>query len=353
MSLYQALIDFRDNDTNPFLVQRADLDDVVSIKTVVKANRGKSLIALKFDLETYSKIFVPEDNEYNNNYLISVAFGGGYRGDSVFIDTYYHGDEELKEGYIFNYFSEENTKKLKEILTLARPDLSKMNNDDLSDIGTWLYSNFNRQTNEITSVYSYEFDNALVEGLKDYLINKLCKVLTDFLIIESQCGRLYYTTLNHLLKLWEKSELGEDATITEVLKKLVMDNGKELDEDLFEDYYAYYEYENFDQVSFDRTVERELEKIHDEVLEQLESGELAENKKIYDFIISQKIELDKWYNLPKEKTFGEKNKTKYRIEGVEDGKVYIHVKYASEVSVRAGKLDLEQFKKFLYLPELF
>ena len=53
------------------------------------------------------------------------------------------------------------------------------------------------------------------------------------------------------------------------------------------------------------------------------------------------------------KTFGEKNKTKYKIERVEDGKVYVLVKYPSDVSVRGGKFDLEQFKKFLYLPELF
>jgi hypothetical protein len=351
MSLYKALIDFRDNENNPFWVERADDDNIVSVKTVVKTNRGKSLVALKFDLESFSELFLPENEENNNKFLISVSFGRGYYGDSVFVDTGYFGEEEMKEGYIFRHFSDESLKKLNEILIMARPDLANKGSEVYDEVGPWLLSNFSRQALEICSTYSYEYDECLVAGVKDYVIGKLCKRLSEFMMIESKCGSLYYTTVNNLLKLWDKSELNKDATMTEVLKKLILDSNLELDEDLYDDYYAYWDNDNFDQPSFNRTVDRELDKIEEIITDQLETGEFAENKKMYDFIISKKLQFDSWNSFPKEKTFGEKNKMKFRLEKVEDGKVHIITNFPT--GTRGAYLDLEQFKNFLYQPELF
>jgi hypothetical protein len=106
MSLYKALIDFRDNDNDPMWIRQEDDDNIVRVRSVNKTKRGKSLLSLDFDNETYIKMFTDTDSRDNNNsYLINVALGRGYYGDSVFIDTYYFGDEEMKEGMIFRYFS--------------------------------------------------------------------------------------------------------------------------------------------------------------------------------------------------------------------------------------------------------
>ena len=49
MSLYKALIDFRDNDNDPMWIRQEDTDDIVRVRSVNKTKRGKSLLFLDFD----------------------------------------------------------------------------------------------------------------------------------------------------------------------------------------------------------------------------------------------------------------------------------------------------------------
>ena len=49
MSLYKALIDFRDNDNDPMWIKQEDTDDIVRVRSINKTKRGKSLLSLDFD----------------------------------------------------------------------------------------------------------------------------------------------------------------------------------------------------------------------------------------------------------------------------------------------------------------
>ena len=351
MSLYQALIDFRDNDNNPYWVSQEDSENIVSIKTVVKSNRGKSLVELSFDYEEYAKLFIDSKRDNMNDNLIGIAFGNYYHGDSVFIDTYYYGDEEFKEGYIIGEFSDENLDKLREILKIAYPKVSKLENQEQkSECAQWMLLNFKRESEEIASDYAVEFDNALVEGLKEYLLHRLCDPLKFLMVIEQTCGKRYYTTVDNLIKLYEMSKLNKDAEISEVLSKIIADNDLLIDEDLYEDYYSYYDSKNFDSLSFNKEVERQLNKIEEKIQEQLEEGDLKKNKEIYDFLMSKNFKFDEWTSFPKEKNFN-KSDGKFKIRNIEDGKVHIIATHSN--GTRGGHLDLEGLKKFLYHPELF
>jgi hypothetical protein len=351
MSLYKALIDFRDNENDPMWIAQEDRDGIVRVKTLVKSNRGKSLLGLDFDQEDYIKMFISDDEYYNNSFYINVAFGRGYYGDSVFIDSYYHGEGEMKEGYIFRYFSEDNLKKLESILKIARPKLSIYKENDKDEIGQYLLDNFSREADEICSTYSYEFDAALVGGLKDYVINKLCNVLVKFGVIEKHCASYYYTTVNNLIRIWDDSGADKESTILEMFKHLIDNNNMELDEDLSEDYYAYYDDANFDQASFDRTVERELDRIYEKIQEQIESGDLKLNMEIIDFLDNKEYKFDRWYDFPKEKTFGKKDPRKFKFDGIDEGKIKIIL--SQNIGAKGFWLNLDQLKNFLYHPELF
>ena len=96
MSLYKALIDFRDNEKDPMWVKNSDDDGIVKIATVSGRNRGKSIIELYFSEEEFMSLFRDsKDNDYNNNnYYFNVAFGNYRYYDSVFIDHGYEADRK-------------------------------------------------------------------------------------------------------------------------------------------------------------------------------------------------------------------------------------------------------------------
>lgn len=357
MSLYKALIDFRDNDNDPMWIRQEDTDDIVRVRSVNKTKRGKSLLYLDFDNETYIKMFTDADGRDNNNsFLINVALGRGYYGDSVFIDTYYFGDEEMKEGMIFRYFSNENMHLLKKILRIASPSLLTKMENKYDEIGRWLMSNFESNANEIASVFGYEYDSALVQGLKDYINKKFCNVFTPYGIIEKTCASEYYTTVDNLIKFWDNSGAGTELSITEMFKFFILEEGLELDEDLYDDYYAFYDHANFDQMNFDRTVDRELESILEKLEEQQEEGTLALNLEIYEFLSKQEYQFDVWYPPKSEKTFGKVEKDRSRInyfkfDELSDGEVI--VLFQTPLGVKKSSMDLERLKLFLFHPELF
>ena len=353
MSLYQALIDFRDNENTPMWIRQEDVDDIIRVRTVNKNKRGKSLIMLDFVKDEYIEMFtnVSKDNDHSNNsYLINVALSG-YHHDSLFIDTYYFGDEEMKEGYIFRYFSNENLELLKKILKFAAPHLVKNMESEHEEIGKWLLGNFPNEADEICSVYGYEYDETLVKGLRDYITNKFCNSFTAYGIIEKTCSSEYYTTIDNLINFWDRSGADKDVSLIEMFKTFIKNNDLGLDEDLHEDYYAYWDNSNFDQASFDRTVERELTKIMEKIEDQMDEGTLSLNLELHNFMLKAGYTFDRWYNFPSKKTFGEKPKDKFRIESISDGKINIFAS-VGPFTKKVSK-NLEDFKLFLYHPELF
>lgn len=353
MSLYKALIDFRDNDNDPMWINQEDTEDIIRVLTINKKDKGKSWLKLQFSQEEYVKLFIEDENDYSNNdLLISITLGSGHYGDYVFVDPYYHGEEEMKEGYIFRYFSEDNLKKLESILKIARPKFSIYREEDKDEIGRFLLDNFNTQASDICSDYSSEFDSALIGGMKDYVINKFCNVLTQFAIIEKTCVNYYLSTVNNLIKVWDNSNSDKDGTIIEMLKDLIKQNSLQLDEDLYEDYYNYYDDKYFDQVSFDRNVERNLDRIYEIFEDQMESGEFKENMQIINFLDEKGYRIHKFYEFPKEKTFGKKDLSKFKFDFVEEGKIHIILTHPNK-KTKGFSLDLDQLKNFLFQPELF
>jgi hypothetical protein len=355
MSVYKALIDFRDNENDPMWVKNEDPDGILKIATVSNRNRGKSIVEFFFTEEEFISIFSEQDNDYsNNNFYISIAFHGRRYGN-VFLDESYEGDYAWEEGYMFSYFDEENKNLIKEIFKLSRPSLSNVDfnsYDDARDAGSYFQSFFNNQASEIAYDYTSEYDNALIEGLREYIKNKICNPFKNFNIIEKTCREKYYTTVNNLLKVWNDSGVSEDSTVLEMLKQLVVKYDLGIDEDLGEDYHNYFEDRNFDSVGFNRNVNRILERLKDNLEEDFDNEEVKMNGKIFDKLASYGYRFDKRYSFPTQKTFGKKSNNQFIFRDISQGKVKV------ELVNDYGKnpvnwMDYEELMNFLFHPELF
>ena len=171
MELYQALVQFRDSDISPMFVKEADDDRIVQIIKVAK-NRGKSLVELRFTEEEFMKIFIDDKDDWNNNASVIAACENRYSGN-LFVDSYW-GTDEMKGGYVFRYFNEENLQLLRNIFKLINPSLMNFELHNPEEAGDFFYKAFQDEADEIGYYYADYYDEALRAGCLEYVNRKLC-----------------------------------------------------------------------------------------------------------------------------------------------------------------------------------
>ena len=352
MELYQALIQFRDSDLSPIFVKEADEDRVVTIEKVSQTYRGKSKVKLNFTQEEFESIYF-NDDEYNNAKNTFNACQSNY--GTLFVDDYW-GDEEMKEGYILHHFNEENLELFRSIIRMVNPGLSDFDLGNPEEIGRFFYDKFQDYASDIAYEYTHRYDDALKTGCVDYVQNKMCGELTNYGFIEKECGEIYLTTLDTLIFYWDQTKTPHDGPIIDMFKNFVQQNGLEIDEDLYDDYYSYYDNKNFDDEGFQREVNRILERLKDRVVEDFEEGHLIEYQKLYDLVKKSGVRIKQWSKFPKEKGFGKELPSMFKIDDFSDGKIIVDYSKTGNFggyNIQTMSMNFEDFKNFLYHPELF
>jgi hypothetical protein len=114
-----------------------------------------------------------------------------------------------------------------------------------------------------------------------------------------------------------------------------------------ENSYEFQDSEYFDETSFNNYTGRKL----DEIIEKIEDG-ADDDFNARDYVdmvdrISKKIEIGRWYDLPKNK------KVRFKIENFEMNPNKIVVKLSKDLKQRTLKLSEENFYYLLYQPTLF
>jgi hypothetical protein len=353
MELYQALVQFRDSDIDPLFVREADDDRIVQIKRVGK-NRGKSLVELRFTEEEYMNIFIDDKDNYNNNASLIAACESRYSGN-LFVDTYW-GDDEMRGGYPLHYFNEENLTLFRNIIKLVNPPLANFQIGNNEDVGEFFYQNFSNEAGEIGGYYADYYDETLKAGCLEYVNKKLCDKFTNYGIIEKECRELYLTTVDLLIGFWDSTNTPHEASLIDMFKNFVEQNNLEFDEDLYEDYYSYWDNENWDDAGFNREVNKILDRLHDRLVEDIDPEELEKMQKFYKLLDKFNYSVGQWNNFTTQKTFGKKNENRiFRIEGFEDGKIKILHKPDKNNyhDVEKMYVEVDDFYNFLYHPELF
>lgn len=351
MTLYEALKKFVSGEYESNFARDFNYSyDNLKLSKINENDLSKSIMYLMMDREEFLKM-IQEDssrNYDNNDYYISVAVGGGYH-NKVFVDSY-SAEQDFAEGYTIRYFSEENIEKVKEILKLINKKLLTQfiqgGNDEI--VSQYLLLKFPNECESIAYEYSDYHDQALVEGMKQYLLQKGCGILNKFKIMEMQCQRKYVTTVGNILKLY--GQYGhENEDILTLLHKIINANGLQDEDDYGDDYYAYFEDKNFDSEGFNSWVGGQLDKMIDKIEEDFDPELIEKENKLYDLMEKLNYTFNRWYHFPEEK---QKPGPKFMIEKLEDGKIVVAYNEMYK-SIQHFKMGFEDFINFLYHPELF
>jgi len=170
-----------------------------------------------------------------------------------------------------------------------------------------------------------------------------------FKFVEVKCQLKYVTNVKNILKLYEKYERFDDDFL-EMMNNIMKMEDLVLDEDLYDDYFDYFSWENFDKEGFNRSVENQLDKIIDAIEEDMDSGVLEKNNELQELMHKYDYKYNTWYSFPKQK---QNTNSKFKILNIFAGKIIVEYSQASFETIEEFKMGYDDFLTFLFHPELF
>lgn len=336
--IYDALVKIKNGEEiSSYELER--LDDLIYSYRFNSSVPGKSLVKLRFsDNEDYWKLFDLSDDD------IWFANGVYSNYDTFEFESSDWVDDDWKQGYLLREFGPENISKVSDILKLIAPKYSKLEDDeDFEQASNLLETMFERQVDEIKWEYTSERNNCKERGAKEMIESETCEAFQQYGIFSRGCFYSYYTTVSVLLSLY-KMVNDTSLTIYEVLEKI----GKDIN--IGGSWHEYmYEQDciDFDQESFDRNVDYQLEKIMDKLTDD---EDFVDMKKFIDEVspILDKYKVGKWYKTPKNPDLT------FNIYDVDVKKQLLMVATQKPYSNQDRRsYSPEDFNVFLYQPELF
>jgi hypothetical protein len=312
-------------------------DDLIWTFRYNENNPIKSMVKIRFDdMEDYLKLF--ELDEYDIDLANSVY---SYYNSFSFVD-YDYGYNEWNEGYLIYSFSDENMNKFKQIVRLVLPSAANLVDDsEKQEACKRVEDMFSNEIDYITSDWVDEQNECRTRGAKEWIEGDVCNYFNKFGVITQDCFHNYYTTVGILLSLYNTVK-DKTLGLMEVLKDL----GHRAsfiggwDENRWD-----IDCNDFDDESFNRTVEDQLDKI----LEKMEDSDDFIDVNKYSEIFDR---ITKNYNL------NHKYKTKtgreFFIRSIDPAtnKIIVQV-YKKEGGMEDRSYTEEEFNNFLVSPELF
>jgi len=302
-------------------------------------NRGESIVEISFDgLDDYKKVFDLSDDD---KWFLDVINSNYNDYDFYPMDI----DSEWSEGYIIDKFDDDNITLLREILKYISP---KYINVDLSDdevrstIAKTLKSMFDSEISDISYDYQSEMNRAAEIGSRNTIESELCDYFEKYGFKQSseECFDKYTTTVKNLIKLFEEHQ-PEKNTIESLLYRITEDDSVG---GWMENSYEMIDWESFNEESFQRSVNWNLEKIMDEIKE---NENLPQYTELIDKI-TEKYEIDWWYDLPRNKNY------QFRVNNIDIDDLTISVTLKGKNGFSKYILNsVNEFYSLLYNYKLF
>jgi hypothetical protein len=335
--IYKLLLSIK-NGERVGSTQMERADDLVWKFIYNEKNPSKSMVKLRFDdIEDYLKLF--DMDEYDISFAESVY--SHYDGAN-FID-YDHGYNEWNEGYLLYQFSDENITKLKQILRLISPSTAKLDTDeDREESSKLLEKMFSDEVDYIITDWTDEENNCRNNGAKEWIESDTCDYFSNYGLIRQDCFRDYYTTSSILLSLY--NNVGDKTlSLREVLTNIGHrdSNIGGWDENRWE-----ISCNDFDEKSFNESVERQLDKIFEKIEDSDEFINVYEYSNIFNRI-TKNYHLNNRYNT--------KSGREFFIRKIDPAtnKIIVQVFKKDGGGLEDRSYTEEEFNNFLVSPELF
>lgn len=301
---------------------------------------GQSTIVVDFgnDEKFFKNFDVSEDDMWFMNSLSSSY------SDYEFIDSY-TVEEDFKEGYIiFGELNDENVEKLKQIGEILIPskEFNSTSDEYRQELSAVLLDLFDRETDNILGDYFVEKNREMSVTAQQSIAKEINDVLESAgFTLKRRYDEITTTAAN--LVMWS-TRLGINKTdVISLFNQIVENNGGSIG-GWAENQYDYQDSDNFDSDSFNNEVERQF----DSILEKIDE----DGTPIVEFLefrkkILSKYEMNKWFELPKDKSI------RFKLKNFDKDNMQIVVELQLPTGIITRKFNEEQFNYLLYQPELF
>lgn len=319
-----------------------DSDDSI-YRVIPNKIPGQSELIIEFpdDNVFFKALDLGEDDQWFLNAVTS------YYSDYEFMDSY-TGEEDWKEGYIvYGFLNDENKKLLQKICSVVLPDLQvnfeELSYEDKQKINKTLIDLFPDEIDAIITDYVVEVNSEATQVARDRTSKEINDALENggFELIQNY-DRVKTTVANFIM--WSHLTKLTKIDAISLFNRIIDKTNRSRIGGWYENTYEFRDDEYFDTESFNREVERQFEKI----LEELEDEENPISEYLeFKKRISDKFSSGKWYDLPKNKTI------KFKIESINrDQTIKVRVG-KNMVGDKVFNLTEEQFYQLLYQPQLF
>jgi len=321
-------------------ISEYELEESDPLILQVKASDPLGQSTVVFDLKDDDGFLKLLDLDKSDIWFFNVI--NSYYDDYEFMDSY-SIDEEWKEGYLYFNLTDENKEKLKDISEILLPSVTfDLESENFrSKLSSILSETFEDEVDYILSDYSSEKNREMNITARESIDKEIDDLLesTGF-SIKRKYDEIMTTPANIL---WWSVKLGINKTDAISLLRRIVEQFGTIG-GWSENSYEYQDEDNFDNVSFNDEVERQL----DNILEKMEDDEnpISEFLEFRKRVLS-KFKPETWYELPKDK------KIRFKIKTFDRDGVKVVLELQTPLGYKRNSFNKQQFHDLLYQPELF
>jgi uncharacterized protein involved in tolerance to divalent cations len=323
-------------------------------KNVYRVSRASNLAQseITFEFADDEKLFELLGLDDDDAWFARMAISSN---SNIDIESYESIYDDFTQGYgsVFYNFNEENMKKLQEISVMILGKNTNLNEESESSLlAKTIDELFNTEASNIVSEYHTYLNEEIRITAKDSIKEELNTFLNkigfelqrDFDMIKSTPANLIMWYL-----LVQDTDLNFEELFEKICEAEKSDGRGYRLGGWHENQYEFRDSNNFDDVMYNRDIERQLDRIIDKLEED---DDIVKVSQIYKQIFDMGYSIQKWEKLPKDTNYS------FRIDEVDKTTLKLKIKLSlnpydwnSKETFRS--VDIEGFKLLLNHPELF